>query len=234
MEKDAASRFYQASHERNLARTAGVDDAEAELIRSPNHRYFGVWRAIDKHRPNSVLELGYGGIGNVRAVASLGDFDYHVTDIVERMLGLPLPSNVKSHVCNLDQDFSFENGSFDMVVALMVVEHLYDPFHSLSEIARVLKAGGRLILNLPNIASLKCRLRLLVGQMPITSSSDWFEKREWDGNHLHYFTITDTTRLAQLFGLQLAEILPVGRHQWLKRLLPSLFCHEITYIFSKK
>ena len=32
--------------------------------------------------------------------------------------------------------------------------------------------------------------------MPVTSSPDWFEKSEWDGNHLHNFTVSDTIRLS--------------------------------------
>jgi hypothetical protein len=69
--------------------------------------------------------------------------------------------------------------------------------------------------------------------MPVTSSANWFETREWDGNHLHYFTMSDTLRLAALTGLKLDAYFPVGTWLWLKRLSPSLFCHEISFAFSK-
>lgn len=69
--------------------------------------------------------------------------------------------------------------------------------------------------------------------MPVTSSRDWFEKREWDGNQLHYFTIADTICLAAISGLRLEAIHPVGELPGLKRFWPALLCHEISYEFSK-
>jgi len=69
--------------------------------------------------------------------------------------------------------------------------------------------------------------------MPVTSAPDWFARGEWDGNHLHYFTVADVRRLAELSGLELVKIQPVGRFAWLKAWRPSLLCHEITYHFRK-
>ena len=124
-------------------------------------------------------------------------------------------------------------GSVDCTIAMMIIEHLFDPFHSFRAVARITKRGGKAFINLPNIASIRCRLQLLTGQMPITSSYDWYEKREWDGNHLHYFTMADTVRLADLNGLRLDAIHSVGRLQSLKKVRPQLFCHEISYEFTR-
>lgn len=89
-------------------------------------------------------------------------------------------------------------------------------------------------MNLPNIGSIKCRWALLQGRMPVTSSPDWFEKREWDGNHLHYFTVADTLKLADLFALKSETVHPVGSALFIKKALPSLFCHEISFGFSRR
>lgn len=238
MTLDAASRFYRASHERNLARYTAqtgrvVADLAPEPVSNPSHRYFGAWREAKRLSPSRALELGYGGISTVRAMAEAIPGEYHVTDILDRFSGVSIPANVRPTICNLDHDFPFEDADFELVIALMVVEHLYDPFHAVSEIARVLKPGGRLVMNLPNIASLRCRLQLLRGQMPVTSSRDWFDKREWDGGHLHAFTIETVTRLCEAYGLRLVDLLPVGSNLALKRLRPSLFCHEITFVLQK-
>ena len=66
----------------------------------------------------------------------------------------------------------------------------------------------------------------------MTSSADWFDRREWDGNHLHYFTISEVRRLAALNGLRIASIEPVGRFTTLKRMWPSLLAHEITFVLE--
>jgi SAM-dependent methyltransferase len=232
MTADAATRFYQRSHQVRVSEVSDVDFQPLDM-NDKSQRYYGAAREMDFCKPVTALELGYGSPRTVHAVAPRASGEYHIADIVDRSHDLTLPPNVRMHVCNLDNRFVFADASFDFVVAMMVVEHLYDPFHALSEIARVLKPGGTLAMNLPNIASLRCRLALLVGKMPITSQDSWFEKREWDGNHLHSFTVADTVRLAALYGLRFKRLYPVGNHVALKRVKPSLLCHEITYIFEK-
>ena len=116
---------------------------------------------------------------------------------------------------------------------MMIIEHLYDPFRAFRELGRVLRPGGCAFVNLPNIASIKCRLQLLAGRMPVTSSPNWYELRQWDGGHLHYFTVELVRRLAAANGLRLEAVYPVGNLRWLKRLRPSLLCHEISYVLAK-
>lgn len=67
----------------------------------------------------------------------------------------------------------FENGHFDVVMFLDVIEHL--PFEqqprALRELRRVLKPGGMLILTIPNLAHLYSRMRfLLSGKLKRTAS----------------------------------------------------------------
>ena len=134
---------------------------------------------------------------------------------------------------DLDEDWPYEDGTFDVVIAMMVLEHLFDPFHSFAELARVLRPGGLGFVNLPNIGSIKCRLQLLAGRLPVTSQSDWFELRQWDGGHLHYFTASSVRRVAALNGLRLRRLYPVGRLPAVKGLWPALLCHEISYVLEK-
>ncbi len=53
---------------------------------------------------------------------------------------------------------NFPNDSFDVVVLSAVLEHLYNPDETISEIARILKPGGALFLDVPNEAGLYFRL----------------------------------------------------------------------------
>ena len=76
-------------------------------------------------------------------------------------------------------------------------------------------------------------IALLAGRMPVTSLPDWFAKRQWDGGHLHYFTIALVRRIAALNGLRVVRLYPVGRFAGLKRLWPGLLCHEISYVLEK-
>lgn len=69
-------------------------------------------------------------------------------------------------------DFSdrlpFDDGMFDAVVCMEVIEHLHDQLQLWREIARIVKPGGRAIVTTPNILNANSRLRyLFTGTMPL-------------------------------------------------------------------
>ncbi len=231
----AARRFYQRGHDAQL-RPSVPQELSVEngmrLLESKGHRYHCVYAELSRAPARHACELGFGGPDLVPALASLTS-SYTIVDIVDRYSGAKAPANVRFVLSDLNDDFPFDDGQFDAVVAMMVVEHLFDPFHSFKEITRICRPKGKIFVNLPNIASIKCRWALLQGRMPVTSSPDWFEKREWDGNHLHNFTIADTLRLADFSGLKPEAIFPVGRALSIKKIRPSLFSHEVSFCFSR-
>jgi SAM-dependent methyltransferase len=231
----AAERFYERSHQVNKQRSQAPQIGVAELtaaMRQPSHRYYPVLRYLEANPGLNVVELGFGDAITASTLAQACGH-LQIIDVADRREGIALPGNVAFTKADLNDDYPLPGNTFDVVVAMMVIEHLFDPFHSFGEVFRIAKPGGRVFINLPNIGSIRCRLQLLRGGMPVTSSNDWFEKREWDGNHLHYFTVDETIRLASFTGLKLEQIHPVGGHRGLKKLRPSLFCHEISYEFSK-
>ncbi len=60
----------------------------------------------------------------------------------------------------------YADAFFDVVVCNQVLEHAKDIFFMLSEMIRVLKPSGKLIIGVPNLASLHNRISLLVGNQP--------------------------------------------------------------------
>jgi 2-polyprenyl-3-methyl-5-hydroxy-6-metoxy-1,4-benzoquinol methylase len=124
---------------------------------------------------------------------------------------------------------------FDAVTILMVLEHVFDPFTVVEEIARVTKPKGYLVINVPNIAYIKHRLGLLVGQLPVTSSVNCWEMREWDGGHIHYFTLERLTWLLKQFGgYKVLQVQSSGKFGPLKRLVPSLLCSDLQLLCCKE
>jgi hypothetical protein len=86
-------------------------------------------------------------------------------------------------------------------------------------------------VNLPLVTAVPNRLRLLAGQLPITSGpmSRWFERHEWDGGHLHYFSLPSIRRLAATCELRVTEIAGVGRLHGMKTAFPEWLASEVTF-----
>lgn len=221
-------------YDRNIAFVAAMPDVEQAKkdVLTPGTRYNCVAQELTDPGSQRAIELGFGSKMRARYFASLfGEFE--AADISATKLLEGGDAGFAYRDVDLDKDWPYEDESVDVLLAMMVFEHLFDPFHSFSELARILKPSGTAFVNLPNIGSIKCRWDLLRGRMPMTSTSEWFELRQWDGGHLHYFTIDEVRRVASLFGLRVRRIYPVGSLLWLKKIWPGLFCHEISYVLEK-
>jgi SAM-dependent methyltransferase len=104
-----------------------------------------------------VLEIGCGRGGFARYLQEQGadlvaaDFSERAVEIARRRLsGL---SNCKLLVADI-QDIPFPADTFDAVVSLATLEHVTDPDSGLAELVRVTKAGGRIVIMIPNYLSL--------------------------------------------------------------------------------
>jgi len=56
------------------------------------------------------------------------------------------------------QDAGFDDSSFDVITLFHVMEHVTDPHGVLAEVRRMLRPGGKLVLQVPNIDSWQFRL----------------------------------------------------------------------------
>jgi SAM-dependent methyltransferase len=74
---------------------------------------------------------------------------------------------------DLEKDpFPFPDASFDLILCGEVIEHLgLDPFCMMSEINRVLKPGGQLLLSTPNITATRNFWKMLFGYAPYLYAS---------------------------------------------------------------
>lgn len=77
----------------------------------------------------------------------------------------------------------FPDKSFSAVFALEVIEHIFDTDFFLSEIYRVLKSGGILIISTPNLASLQNRIALMGNRYP-----HYLEYSTAGAGHIHLYT----------------------------------------------
>jgi SAM-dependent methyltransferase len=125
----------------------------------------------------------------------------------------------------------YPDGHFDTVAMSAVIEHLIDPIAALRDLYRVLRPGGRLLLDTPNIAKWTRRLKLLVGYFPSTASLQEglvaYDRKTptelHDEGHFHYFTFRSLSRICQeRIGFSRVDGLGYGRTR-LSRAWPTLF-----------
>lgn len=85
----------------------------------------------------------------------------------------------------------FESDQFDIVVLKDILEHLIDPLTILSDVKRVLKPDGYVIVSVPNHFFSPLRLRILFGKGLIWNSggkNHAAHDQEWNYMHIRFFT----------------------------------------------
>jgi SAM-dependent methyltransferase len=67
---------------------------------------------------------------------------------------------------NIEKErYPYDDGSFDVVLFCEIIEHLLmDPVQALSEISRILKPGGELVLTTPNVSRLENVAKMIAGE----------------------------------------------------------------------
>ena len=116
-------------------------------------------------------------------------------------------SELDFRLAPIEGPLPFEDGSFELVWASEVIEHVADTARWLSEARRVLAPGGRLLVTTPSHG----RLRIMVGGIERFS--------EPLGDHLHLYTRSSLGQLLEEFGFHDVEIRTAGGPPGLRRLL---------------
>lgn len=99
---------------------------------------------------SQVLDLACGTGYFIRRTSSLfnnGEVDFIGLDISRRALRLAIDKSPQvGYVQGNAEELPFDDRSFDTVLAISVMEHVLSPYRVTTELARVLKEGGHLLL----------------------------------------------------------------------------------------
>jgi SAM-dependent methyltransferase len=122
------------------------------------------------------------------------DVDQEALKQCERLTG------ITTQWLDISNGLPFADGSFDVVVASEVFEHLPWPHQAAQEVARVLRPGGRFVGSVPNAFRLKNRLLFLVGK-----------EFEVDPTHLRHFSPASLKQMLDASFTHIQIIPAIGR-----------------------
>src|SRR3569833_957558 len=150
-----------------------------------------VARHADLSSPLKLLDVGSNRGSFARAILDAAP-DAALTAVepderfADSSAGLPRTELVRARTENTQ----FDDASFDIVHSCHTIEHLAEPFAALKDHARVLKDGGILVIDAPNIA--------LIGGDDIVE--EWFIDK-----HLFHFSANTLRRMIEASGFTIIE-----------------------------
>jgi 2-polyprenyl-3-methyl-5-hydroxy-6-metoxy-1,4-benzoquinol methylase len=149
------------------------------------------------------------------------DIDTHSLEVARRKLG------IETRHMDLNAEWDLEPGSFDVVVAAEVLEHLYYPGKVVEKISDVLRRGGILVGSVPHAFSLQNRIKYLLGMKRGSPLQD--------PTHINHFSYKEFRALLSTH-FQNIEMRPLTtrRYRWLRFLFPYLFAHTFLFCGVKK
>jgi 2-polyprenyl-3-methyl-5-hydroxy-6-metoxy-1,4-benzoquinol methylase len=132
---------------------------------------------------------------------------------------------------NLEIDrFPDDDESFDVVVCNQVFEHLKNIYTPISEVHRVLKPSGYLILSVPNLAAMHNRVLLGIGRQPSTI--------RLNGSHVRGLAAREmATWLSHGDLFAIVEAVAVGMPPFTSARLPARLtniCHSPIWLLRKQ
>jgi SAM-dependent methyltransferase len=164
------------------------------------HRIFpGVLKDRQIRRVLDVAS-GVGVVGS--RIATNEQIDLLCNDISPKCLQIMEQNNLRTVSFDLDdpdKPYPFENGTFDAVISLAVIEHLMNMDHFFHELLRILREDGYLFISAPNYSGLTYLLPFLVSGKTFHDPLDESQRYEFMG-HVKYFTFRTLLDVASSYG----------------------------------
>ena len=128
------------------------------------------------------------------------------TSYTDEALLAEIPGSNRISIQHFDAEidrFPYPDESFDVIVCTEVLEHLaIDPMHMMSEMGRVCRQGGLLVMTTPNAASFDALEKVMAGQHPYSWAP--YNGQSTD-RHNREYTINELERAVTAAGFDIAH-----------------------------
>jgi SAM-dependent methyltransferase len=131
-------------------------------------------------------------------VRAIDTSQWSVTGLDMDARAIALHRGLRHRIVGNGEMLPFAGGSFDLITANMVVEHVADPSRLFSEMARVLAPGGQILLHTPNVAGYTTVLTRALPDRALVPLAHWLLAREAEDVYPTYYRANSTSDLAAL------------------------------------
>ena len=180
------------------------------------HEMYSIFRELKRYIPvfkgNRLLDIGSGPMDKTGIMQALGFRCSAVDDLHDpwHLRGDNI-TQIMTYASSVGIDFyhqsegdhmiPFEVGSFDVVCALAVIEHLHEsPREFLNTMGRYLKTGGILLVVMPNSVNLRKRLSVLVGRTNYPPIDELYFSTNTYRGHVREYTLRETVYILKQSG----------------------------------
>lgn len=137
-----------------------------EYSRTSNDpKYRKIWAVLQQQPVGRILDVGCTNGALLEPMLSMG-WDCSGMELCEEPAQAAAAKGIKVTVGDASGGLPFQDGTFDVVVAGEIVEHMTDDVSFLRDLRRVTKPSGLVIITTPNLVSLGNRLLMMCGAMP--------------------------------------------------------------------
>ena len=197
---------------------------------------------VNGQSPKNILDIGCGA-GSVSAELAKRGHEVCGLDIMPEAVARAKNRGINAEIYDINHlPLPFKDSFFDCILALDILEHVFDPLSLLREMRRVLSTEGYSIIVLPLHFDLRQRLRILAGKGILLYEHLWYDPNcvSWEYFHIRFFTLCEAEEFirAGAFAIErrayrsivTADMGWLGRHllnatvaQYLANRVPALF-----------
>lgn len=144
----------------HLAGTARAPRSWRSKLDRARHRWKAGVNLIPRFVPDgALLEIGAASGGRLAALRELGWMNLHGIELVPAAAERARATGAQIACGSVEDTLErYPDGSFDVVVSSMVIEHLSNPFAVMARIAAKLRPGGQLLFSTVTRDSLDARM----------------------------------------------------------------------------
>mgnify|MGYP005842997857 CR=1 FL=1 len=214
-----------------------------EYFQGSSYRFAMLISKLCEYAPAGAKVIDAGAGHGVLALAlKKAGFDAYASDI-HKGLAVFDAENIPYHQWHLEaENAPFADDSFDAVILSQTIEHFtFSPLHPLKEIVRIVRPGGIIIVDAPNISCFRNVSRLIRGkslhwdlqkhyleQMPeVVGGVPYYDR------HNHEYAREDLQAIGNFFGLSIEEITYYSSYNRQKRGLVAVLISQVRDLIKR-